>query len=561
MDRNKKEPFELNIDELSEITLLEPEPDLSGSAPEEDDIRVAEPVRRTHSQSGEAVVLDSDPDSLYKDHAVISEFTEVPIKKVSHIVEDISEANELAETEKAKSSEIDLDYTEEDFLEAKKKDEDAELLNHIARSIANSMEDNEKLPTIDLSETFGETGEPGEDKKPLHEPEQDGENDGDNGKMPFFAWLKSLPVYVIPTALFAVIGLLSLTIVLAASGGTEENAEVLIPSPTETAQVTEKPVEDNKIQHINPVIIEATATPVATEAPEVKPDPRHEEYATNILVVGKDEAADGFPGGQADLIMLATVNSKTNEIVITSIMRDWVTEVEGRGEMKISEVYSSAGINGLMKVVSDNLLIVPDGYVEIGYEAFRRSIDSLGGIDIEITEEEADYLNKTNYISNEENRTVARGVNHLNGDQALGYTRIRNVGTSTNEYGDFGRTSRAKKVVSAIMQKMSKAELVDLYLVIADLLPLISTDVKFDNISSLVKFAYGIGLSASAKSGRIPVAASFRETKNENGSTITISDMKSNVRELHIMVFGDYYGDAEQEEEGPSLTMIPAPNP
>lgn len=555
MDNNKKEPFELNIDELSEITLLEPEPDLSGSAPEpDDDVRVAVPVRHSHSRNEESVVIDPDPDSLYKDHAVISEFAEIPVKKVSRIIDNISEANGNKQ-----GSEMDLEYTEEDFLDAKKKDEDAELLNHIALSIANSMDESERLPEIDLSESFMEpAGEQETEEEKKQENETENETDE---KKSVIAWLKSLPVYVIPTVLFAVIGILSLTIVLAVAGDREEPEKIILPVPTESPQVTEVPENEKNIQHVNPVIIEATATPAVTEEPEAKPEPRHEDYATNIIIVGKDEAADGVSGGQADLILLATVNSKTNEIAVTSIMRDLVIETEDHGEMKISEVYASSGINGLMKAVADNLLIIPDGYVEIGYEPFRKSIDRLGGIDIEITEEEAEYLNKTNYISNEEYRTVTKGINHLNGDQALGYSRIRDVRTYTNEYGDFGRTSRAKKVISAIMQKMSRAELVDLYIAVTDLLPLVSTDIKFDSISSLVKFAYGIGLSTSAKSGRIPVAASFRETKDENGSTITFTDMKSNIKELHILVFGDYYGDDEQEEEGPSLTMIPALNP
>ena len=116
----------------------------------------------------------------------------------------------------------------------------------------------------------------------------------------------------------------------------------------------------------------------------------------------------------------------------------------------------------LYKTIAQNFNIQLDGYVEVSFDAFKTIVNDVGGVEIELTESEAAYLNATNYIRPAKYRNVKAGKHTLNGAQALGYCRIRKYAkgiqpvTPTGQIDDYGRTWRQRNAITSIFNKVKK---------------------------------------------------------------------------------------------------------
>ena len=145
----------------------------------------------------------------------------------------------------------------------------------------------------------------------------------------------------------------------------------------------------------------------------------------NILLCGEESIGGGR--GRTDSIMIATINQKDNQLKLTSIMRDSYVQIPGFSDNKINAAYHNGGMKTLIKTIKKNFGIAVDGYVLVNFDSFQKIVDAVGGIDITLDEQEVKYLNSTNYISDTSNHTLTVGKNHMNGNQALGFARVRYV--------------------------------------------------------------------------------------------------------------------------------------
>lgn len=179
-------------------------------------------------------------------------------------------------------------------------------------------------------------------------------------------------------------------------------------------------------------------------------------YVKSILVIGTD-GRSSEEQGRSDSMILVSFNSRTNEIILTSFMRDCYVNIPNYGMDKLNASYSYGGADLLMDTIESNFMIEIDDYVTINFISFAGIIDSVGGIDIEVTDDEAQEIN--NILFSEVNGLMGDdqwsdfldggGTLHLNGKQALSYARIRYVGNS-----DFERTSRQREVITKIIPKV-----------------------------------------------------------------------------------------------------------
>lgn len=190
----------------------------------------------------------------------------------------------------------------------------------------------------------------------------------------------------------------------------------------------------------------------------------------------------------------------------------------------------------LYETIELNFDLKLDGYVLVGFNDFERIIDLLDGVDIKLTKTEANYLNKENFISNPKYRDVEAGWNHMNGNQALGYSRVRYVGTEDKLYNDFGRTSRHRTVINAIFDKYKTLGLWDLVMVANSCLPMITTDLDASEIEKYLKLALDIGMS-ELQQYRIPVDGAFEDATIRKMSVI-VPNLQKNVAALHEFIFG-----------------------
>ncbi len=178
-------------------------------------------------------------------------------------------------------------------------------------------------------------------------------------------------------------------------------------------------------------------------------------YVKSVLIIGTDGRSDDEQG-RSDSMILLSFNSRTNEIILTSFMRDCYVNIQDYGMDKLNAAYSYGGAELLMDTIESNFMVEIDDYITVNFVSFAGIIDAVGGIDIDVSDEEAHEIN--NILFSEVNQLMgddqwadfleSGGKLHLNGKQALSYARIRYVGNS-----DFERTSRQRKVFEKIIPK------------------------------------------------------------------------------------------------------------
>lgn len=257
----------------------------------------------------------------------------------------------------------------------------------------------------------------------------------------------------------------------------------------------------------------------------------------NILLIGEENIDSGNYRGRSDLIMLASINREQNSVKLISIMRDCLVSIPGYADNRINAAYAIGGVNLLYQTLKLNLGIEPDNYILVNFDRFENIIDAIGGVDIDVTAEEASYLNTTNYISNPAYRNLVKGSNHLNGNQALGYCRIRNVGTATHEYSDFGRTSRQRLVLNSIYKRAEDMNYLELMSFAGKCLPFVTTDLDADDIENYINMLLEVGISEGIDNYRIPIGGTFSDVRIRD-MLVTQIDLEKNSKALHEMIYG-----------------------
>lgn len=223
-----------------------------------------------------------------------------------------------------------------------------------------------------------------------------------------------------------------------------------------------------------------------------------DKEVVNILLIGDDyrKQKNYTADGLTDVMMIATMDKKHNTLKLTSLMRDTLVEVTEVDELrKLNSAKSVGGVPNLYKTIAKNFNIKLDGYVMVGFDAFEKMVNAVGGVKIKVTDTEARYLNCTNYIRKKKNRNLVAGKQKLNGDQALAYCRIRKgrdkigepVVTANGLMDDYGRTWRQRTVLNAVFKKMKTLPLNKWIDVANKVLSSVETDLDSDTILSYIK--------------------------------------------------------------------------
>ena len=277
----------------------------------------------------------------------------------------------------------------------------------------------------------------------------------------------------------------------------------------------------------------------------------------NILIIGNDYRQEsGYTAaGLPDSMMIGTLDKKHKTLKLTSLMRDQVVEIPGYGENKLNATFSygSDGVTTLYKTIVQNYGIKLDGYVELDFNAVKAVVNQVGGIKIELSESEANYLNRTNYIQPAKYRTVKPGMNTLNGAQALGYSRIRKIAFGIQPYtpdgltDDYGRTWRQRNVVNAVFNKvkgMSLSQLLDLTQTI--LSKYVKTDLSSTDILGYVKDVVLMGTTEIYQL-QIPVEGYYTNDPSYGSlGDVLLPDLAANSEALKQFIF-DYKGTPGEE--------------
>ncbi len=264
----------------------------------------------------------------------------------------------------------------------------------------------------------------------------------------------------------------------------------------------------------------------------------------NILLIGEEAMADDR--GRSDVMMVLTINQKYDRLSLTSFLRDsYVVPTGYTYGCKMNEVYKKGGGPLLVSTIEEHFQIQIDGYARVNFQSFEEIIDLLGGVEIELTAAEAEYLNTTNYISDKANRNVVPGVQTLNGNQALGYSRVRYVTGINGERDDFGRTNRQRTVINAIFNKYKSKNLVELIAVTNKILPCVTTNMTKSEILSYLSVAAGMLGNTELETFRVPMNDAYSGQKI-NGKAVLVIDFEKVQAALQDEMYGTGYLTAEE---------------
>nr|WP_243164814.1 LCP family protein [Catenibacillus scindens] len=174
-------------------------------------------------------------------------------------------------------------------------------------------------------------------------------------------------------------------------------------------------------------------------------------------------------------MIIVSVNKKKGKVALTSLMRDMYVQIPGYSDNRLNAAYAFGGMELLDETIEKNFAIDIDGNIEVNFDGFEAVIDAVGGVDIELNSAEVSHLNKKHSTWH-----LKVGMNHLDGEKALEYARIRKVGD-----GDFERTDRQRRVLTAVFDEMKNISITRLIALADELFPLLTTDMDNGEIIRL----------------------------------------------------------------------------
>lgn len=268
----------------------------------------------------------------------------------------------------------------------------------------------------------------------------------------------------------------------------------------------------------------------------------------NVLLLGTDERILS-ESGRTDAMMICSINTNTGEVKLTSIMRDLGVTFNDIGEFNGTYGINAANFFGgpkmAMKTVNELFDMNIQNYVMVNFFGFGKIAQRLGGVEVDITEDEMKIINKDivaqfkmayregiTDFDPEQVKLETYGPNtHLNGNQTLAYARIRHL-----DGGDYMRTTRQQIVLSKLLEKAKKLSLIDLATLGAEMLPMVRTNMDLDFILKIAGTVMNNGIS-NLETFRLPVNGTYKEEVRKEKSLLWDCDYATNAVKLYDFIY------------------------
>ncbi len=272
---------------------------------------------------------------------------------------------------------------------------------------------------------------------------------------------------------------------------------------------------------------------------ELSGEPLKSKGVYHILLIGNDSRSQDEEG-RSDAMILLSISSKTKTIQMISLLRDMYVEIPGHDGNRLNAAYAFGGAELLLETVRQNLGIEVNRYIVVNFQAFANLVDAAGGVDLELSNEEVQwvnaYLNEYNMLRNmpidtDYLDTSLSGMIHLNGPQALAYSRNRYIGT------DFGRTERQRKVLSAVIKKLPLAAVTNMKELIDGLFPNLTTNLTKGECLRLSLQAGKFAVYELVQSS-VPVSGTYSNA-SIRGMTVLQVDFEANKKYLQEQIYGE----------------------
>ena len=227
----------------------------------------------------------------------------------------------------------------------------------------------------------------------------------------------------------------------------------------------------------------------------------------NILLVGNDYR-EGYYTRRSDAIILCSINPESGRIALISFMRDMYVQIPGYSDNILNASFMFGGVPLLTQTLAKNFGVSIDGCLEVGLEQFMDVIDTVGGVDIQIDEKEAQAI-----------KAPGSGLVHMDGAMAKEYVSLRYIDS------DFYRTERQRKVLGAIYDKAKVQSLAGLLDLADAVLPSVVTDMSNTEILRILIKCYPLIGGTEPEMCRLPAYGSF-ENAVIRGMYVLVPDLE-----------------------------------
>ena len=314
-------------------------------------------------------------------------------------------------------------------------------------------------------------------------------------------------------------------------GRVDKEAVATVAPEDESFEVDVTP-EPTPVPTPTPVSSDAPEQPQPTPTPEPTPDPNkldidpadvewpfieriEDDHLINILLVGQDKyPGETYRGRQrSDSMILCSINPETGETALISFLRDTYVQIPGGySDNRLNSPYVFGGFPLLDETLTLNFGVSVDCNFEVDMASFETLIDMVGGVDIELTAAEAEYMKNTM------GRDVVEGKNHFDGVTARCYSQIRAIGN------DFARTGRQRTVLLAALDKVRTLPVNDLLALMYEMLPYLTTDLTDSEILSLAYRLIPMVSSVTVETHMVPGHDSYTAARIR-GMSVLVPDL------------------------------------
>ncbi|MBQ7121314.1 MAG: LCP family protein [Clostridia bacterium] len=248
----------------------------------------------------------------------------------------------------------------------------------------------------------------------------------------------------------------------------------------------------------------------------------------NILVLGTDSRNVTKERGRSDSIIVLSYNKRTGKIKMVSVLRDSLVPIEGHNWNRINAAYSFDGVGLAVNTVNELFDLDIQHFVVIDFNGARNFVDKVGGVEINLTQKEADFYNHTGYMGRVK---LKEGPFHMNGERALVYMRTRYVDN------DFKRTERQRNVIVTLAKKIiNEKSLAEIYDLTNYSFTLVKTNIS---VSTLLSFVTSIAMKASSlsiDSQHVPFSDDY-SYEYYNGMAIISFDIDSAAKRVNEYLY------------------------
>lgn len=265
-----------------------------------------------------------------------------------------------------------------------------------------------------------------------------------------------------------------------------------------------------------------------------------DESVINILLLGTDDRGENFSdNARSDAMLLLSINRENKTAKLVSLERGMgVPILEGVYEGQydwLTHCFRYGGADLVMKEVRECFKVDVEHFVRVNFYAVIRIVDLLGGIDVNLTQEEADYLNAGHnpyeIAGGETRQAVSAGQNHLNGVTALAYARIRKIDS------DWQRVKRQQTVIQACVDQLKNASISTLNDLLDQVLPMVQTNFTQWEIARLMLLVPDF-LGVQFERMTLPVSGTYGSMRGMGGRSMFAPDFSQNAALLQDFLYG-----------------------